>query len=72
VDVDPCQILRRGAHRARARRRDSGTRRDRQVVLGAGERLFCETSDKNPMRLIGTRTLGDGLAYLSYERGRDV
>jgi len=42
------------------------------VVLGAGERLFCETSDKNPMRLIGTRTLGDGLAYLSYERGRDV
>jgi dihydrofolate reductase len=42
------------------------------VVLGAGERLFCETSDKNPMRLIGTRTLGDGLAYLTYERVRDV
>jgi dihydrofolate reductase len=37
------------------------------VVLGAGERLFGETSDKKPMRLLDTRTVGDGLAYLSYE-----
>jgi dihydrofolate reductase len=37
------------------------------VVLGAGERLFGETSDKKPMRLLGTRTVGDGLAYLTYE-----
>jgi dihydrofolate reductase len=36
------------------------------VVLGSGERLFGETSDKKPMRLIGTRTFGEGLAYLSY------
>ena len=36
------------------------------VVLGAGERLFGETSDKKPMRLINNRTVGDGLAYLTY------
>ena len=33
------------------------------VVLGAGERLFGETSDKKPMRLVDTQTVGDGLAY---------
>jgi dihydrofolate reductase len=37
------------------------------VVLGAGERLFGETSDKKSMRLLDTRTVGDGLAYLTYE-----
>ena len=37
------------------------------VVLGAGERLFGETSDKKPMRLVSTRTIGDGLAFLTYE-----
>jgi len=37
------------------------------VVLGAGERLFGETNDKKPMRLIDAKTLGDGLAYLAYE-----
>ena len=41
------------------------------VVLGAGERLFNGTSDKKPVRLIETRTLGAGLAYLSYERVRE-
>jgi len=41
-------------------------------VLGAGERLFGETSDKKPMRLIETRTLGDGLALLTYELIRDA
>jgi dihydrofolate reductase len=40
------------------------------VVLGAGERLFGETSDKKPMRLVGTRTIGDGLAFLTYEMVR--
>jgi dihydrofolate reductase len=40
------------------------------VVLGAGERLFGETSDKKSMRLLGTRAVGDGLAYLTYERVR--
>jgi dihydrofolate reductase len=41
------------------------------VVLGAGKRLFGETSDKTPMRLTGVRALGEGLAYLTYERARD-
>ncbi len=40
------------------------------VVLGAGERLFGETSDKKPMRLVKTQTLGDSLAFLTYERVR--
>jgi dihydrofolate reductase len=42
------------------------------VVLGAGERLFGETSDKKPLRLTSARTIGDGLAYLSYERVTDA
>jgi hypothetical protein len=42
------------------------------VVLGAGERLFGETSDKKPMRLINTRTIGDGLAFLTYQPVRDA
>jgi dihydrofolate reductase len=42
------------------------------VVLGAGERLFGETSDKKSMRLLNTRTVGDGLAYLSYALGREA
>jgi dihydrofolate reductase len=40
------------------------------VVLGSGERLFGETSDKRPMRLLDTRTVGDGLTQLTYERVR--
>jgi dihydrofolate reductase len=42
------------------------------VVLGAGERLFGETSDKKSMRLLDTRTVGDGLAFLTYELVRDA
>jgi dihydrofolate reductase len=41
------------------------------VALGAGERLFGETSDKKPLRLVETRTVGD-LAHLSYRPARDV
>jgi len=37
------------------------------VVLGAGERIFGETSDKKPMRLVDTKTIGDGLVFLTYE-----
>jgi dihydrofolate reductase len=36
------------------------------VVLGAGLRLFGETSQRKPMRLVETRTVGDGLAYRVY------
>jgi dihydrofolate reductase len=42
------------------------------VVLGAGERLFGETSDKKSMRLLNTRIVGDGLAYLTYELVREA
>ena len=37
------------------------------VVLGAGERLLGETADNKPMRLLETRTVGEGLAYLTYK-----
>jgi dihydrofolate reductase len=36
-------------------------------VLGAGERLFGEISDKKPMRIVGTQTVGDGVVILTYE-----
>jgi dihydrofolate reductase len=42
------------------------------VVLGAGQRVFGETGDKKPMRLIDTRTVGDDLAFLTYEPVRDT
>jgi dihydrofolate reductase len=42
------------------------------VVLGAGERLFGETSDQKPLRLISTRTVGNDLAYLTYQPVRDA
>jgi dihydrofolate reductase len=37
------------------------------VVLGAGQRLFGETSDKKPLRLVDTQTLEGGVACLTYE-----
>jgi len=40
------------------------------VVLGAGERLFGETSDKKRMRLVDTQTVGGGVAILTYEAAR--
>jgi dihydrofolate reductase len=42
------------------------------VVLGAGARLFGETSGKKPMRLVDVRTIGDGLAFLTYRFVRDA
>ena len=42
------------------------------VVLGAGERFFGETSGKKPMRLIDTKTIGDGLVLLTYQPIRDA
>ena len=42
------------------------------VVLGAGERLFGETSDKKPLRLVDNRTVEGGVAYLVYERVREA
>jgi dihydrofolate reductase len=37
------------------------------VVLGAGERLFGQTSDNKPMRLLDTQTLEGGIALLTYQ-----
>jgi len=37
------------------------------VVLGAGQRLYGETSDKKPMRLLDSQTLEGGIAYLTYQ-----
>jgi dihydrofolate reductase len=42
------------------------------VVLGAGERLFGELSDKKPLRLVDTRTVGDGITILTYEPVRNA
>ena len=42
------------------------------VVLGAGERLFGETSDKKPMRLVDIKTIGEGLIFLTYTFVRDA
>ena len=38
------------------------------VVLGSGERLFGETSDKKTLRLTDSKTVGEGIAILVYER----
>jgi dihydrofolate reductase len=37
------------------------------VALGAGQRLFAESVDKKPMRLLGTVNVGVGLVLLTYE-----
>jgi dihydrofolate reductase len=42
------------------------------VVLGAGARLFGDTSDKKSMRLIATQTVEGDVAFLTYEVVRDA
>ena len=37
------------------------------VVLGTGQRLFGETADMMPMRLVSARAVGDSLTFLTYE-----
>ena len=37
------------------------------VVLGSGKRLFGETSDKKPLRLVDSKIVGDGVAILTYQ-----
>jgi dihydrofolate reductase len=37
------------------------------VVLGSGKRLFGDTSDKKPLRLAGSRVVGDGVSIQIYE-----
>jgi dihydrofolate reductase len=42
------------------------------VVVGAGERLFGETSGTKPFRLTDSRTAGNGLVFLTYETARNA
>jgi len=37
------------------------------VVLGSGKRLFGETSEKKPLRLVDSKTVGDGVVILIHE-----
>jgi dihydrofolate reductase len=37
------------------------------VVLGDGKRLFGDTSDKKPLRLVDSKVVGDGVAILVYQ-----
>ena len=41
------------------------------VVLGTGKRLFGNMSDKKPLRLVSSKTVGDGVAILIYEPARN-
>ena len=41
------------------------------LVLGSGKRLFGETSDKKPLRLVDSRVVGDGVTILIYEPVRE-
>ncbi len=41
------------------------------VVLGSGKRLFADTTEKKPLRLVDSRTVGEGVAILIYNRSED-
>jgi dihydrofolate reductase len=41
------------------------------VVLGSGKRLFGETTDKKPFRLVDSKVVGDGVAILVYGRAAE-
>jgi dihydrofolate reductase len=42
------------------------------VVVGAGERLFGETGDQKPMRLVDARSIGESLAFVAYQPVRNA
>jgi dihydrofolate reductase len=37
------------------------------LVLGSGKRLFGDTTDKKPLRLVDSKVVGDGVAILVYQ-----
>jgi dihydrofolate reductase len=41
------------------------------VVLGAGKRLFGETTAKKPLKLVDSKIVGDGVAILVYRPARE-
>jgi dihydrofolate reductase len=42
------------------------------VVAGAGVRVFGESGEQKPLRLVDARALGDSLAFLTYQVVRDA
>ena len=42
------------------------------VVLGSGKRLFGDTTDKKRLRLADSKTVGDGITILIFERAGEV
>jgi dihydrofolate reductase len=40
------------------------------VVLGSGRRLFGETTQKKPLKLVDSKIVGDGVAILVYRPDR--
>ena len=42
------------------------------VLLGGGARLFGETTDRKPLRLLRATTVGSGLTFVAYEVVRDA
>ena len=41
-------------------------------MVGDGERLFGQTSGTKPFRLASSRTVGNGLVFLTYDIVRDA
>jgi dihydrofolate reductase len=41
------------------------------VIVGAGKRLFGETADRWPLRLVDSKQVGEGVVILTYEPIRD-
>ena len=37
------------------------------VLLGSGKRLFGDVAEKKPLRLVGSKTVGAGIALFTYE-----
>jgi dihydrofolate reductase len=42
------------------------------VALGDGKRLFGETSNKKPLRLVDSRVVGDGVLILTYQPAQEA
>ena len=42
------------------------------VVLGSGKRLFGDTTDKKRLRLADSKTVGDGITILIFQRAGEV
>lgn len=57
-----------GADADRARLIDALHLQVYPVIVGAGRRLFAETSNTKRLRLVEARTVGDGIHILIYER----